>query len=196
MLRYVTPLLQSLLLLCVCASFSCVQAEDVVDDPEADKEKLINELMNEITNENPGSGQLGEDKASIEPAPQIQFSDDGSAEVLSTDLEPEVSPVSQGEDDDALSAKSVAEVYFKSLCTGEIEDLEYLADVPYSLDRKKVLYSLDDVKAVHEKILAIKGVRAVPKYTISRPMEFEKLNKKVFIGSYEVLRVNIEKDGS
>ena len=86
----------------------------------------------------------------------------------------------------------VATQYFNALSQGDVEVADKLVAAPYSLDRKKVLKTLDEVKAVHKKILEDKGKRDVPKNKVTRPEKFKKLDKEEFKNKYEVIRFTIE----
>lgn len=86
--------------------------------------------------------------------------------------------------------------YFKALISGDTETADSLVTVPYSLDRKKILKTLEEVKAVHAGILEKKGKRAVPTFEISTPREIVPLDMDVFNDPYQVIRFTLPKEKS
>ena len=73
-----------------------------------------------------------------------------------------------------------AAAYFEAITTGDVEKANALIAVPFSLDRKSILKTKDEVDAVHKKIAESKGKRPVPKYTIAKTDEAPKLDAAVF----------------
>lgn len=55
--------------------------------------------------------------------------------------------------------------YFEALVTGNVARADSLATVPYSLEGE-VLRSMDEVKALHRKILEDKGRRKAPRFSV------------------------------
>ncbi len=93
-------------------------------------------------------------------------------------------------EEQAKTPKQVAAAYFEALTKGDIAAADTLATAPFSLDRKKVLATHAEVKAIHQKILANKGQRAVPKYTIDVTTAAPPLDPKQF-PAYLAFRVTI-----
>ena len=52
--------------------------------------------------------------------------------------------------------------YFDAIMAGDVEKANALITVPFSLDRKSILKTKDEVDAVHKKIAEQKGKRPVP----------------------------------
>jgi|SRR3954471_4944660 hypothetical protein len=84
-----------------------------------------------------------------------------------------------------------AEAYFEAIVTGDVEKANALIAVPFSLDRKSILKSKDEVDAVHKKIAENKGKRPIPRYTIAKTDEAPKLDAAVF-ANYVVFRLVTE----
>ncbi|MFA7235551.1 MAG: hypothetical protein WC058_01690 [Phycisphaeraceae bacterium] len=76
--------------------------------------------------------------------------------------------------------QKVAADYFEALTSADVEKANALIDVPYSLDRKEILRTRAEVEAVHVKIAADKGKRAVPPYTIELTDKAPKLDAAIF----------------
>jgi hypothetical protein len=97
----------------------------------------------------------------------------------------------------ALSADEIpkdqaqAAAYFEAIMAGDVEKTNALIEVPYSLDRKSILRTLDQVDAVHKQIAEKKGKRPVPKYKIAKTDEAPKLDAAVF-PKYVAFRVVID----
>jgi hypothetical protein len=100
-------------------------------------------------------------------------------------------PANAVEKSAVYEAQAVA--YFEALITADVEKADKLVTVPYSLDRKKVLKSLDEVKEIHQAIAKNKGKRPVPKYTIGKTDKAPALDAAVF-PKYVVYRMSIEKE--
>jgi hypothetical protein len=88
--------------------------------------------------------------------------------------------LAKAEDAKAKQEQTQAEAYFKALVTAEVEQANALVAVPFSLDRKKVLKTLDEVHAAHQRIAGQKGKRPVPEFTISRTEVAPALDAAVF----------------
>ncbi len=85
---------------------------------------------------------------------------------------------------------TIAVAYFKALMEGEAESVNAVVAAPFSFDRKEILRTKEEVEKKHQQILAKKGKRKVPEYTVSVPQDAPKLDRKVF-PEYEVFRINI-----
>lgn len=96
--------------------------------------------------------------------------------------------------DDTLKDQAQAAAYFEALLTGDVEQANALADVPFSLDRKSILKIADQVAATHKQIAENKGKRHVPKYEIAKTDDAPKLDAAVF-PKYVAFRVIIDKKG-
>lgn len=60
----------------------------------------------------------------------------------------------------------VVNYWIEELFKGEdIEGLLKVSEVPFALDRKRVLKSTEELKAIYNKIIESKGKRKVPNYT-------------------------------
>jgi hypothetical protein len=84
-----------------------------------------------------------------------------------------------------------AAAYFEAICAGDVEKANALISVPFSLDRKSILRTKDEVDAVHKQIAENKGKRPVPKYTIAKTDDAPKLDAAVF-QKYVAFRVVLE----
>jgi hypothetical protein len=73
-----------------------------------------------------------------------------------------------------------ASSYFEALMAGDVEKANALIAVPFSLDRKSILKTKEEVDAVHKKIAESKGKRPVPKYTIANTDKAPKPDAAVF----------------
>ena len=81
---------------------------------------------------------------------------------------PTVFCTAQAEDAAADAHQKIASEYFRVLTSGDIKRANELIGIPYSLDRRKVLKTKEEVAAMHEKIIADKGKRKVPEFTIAK----------------------------
>jgi transcription antitermination factor NusG len=86
-----------------------------------------------------------------------------------------------------------ASSYFEALMAGDVEKANALIAVPFSLDRKSILKTKEEVDAVHKKIAESKGTRPVPKYTIANTDEAPKLDAAVF-PKYVAFRLVMENE--
>lgn len=84
-----------------------------------------------------------------------------------------------------------AAAYFEALTAGDAEKANALVAVPFSLDRKAVLKTKDEVDAIHKKIAKNKGRRPIPKYTIAKTDDAPKLDAAIF-PKYAAFRVVVE----
>lgn len=84
-----------------------------------------------------------------------------------------------------------AAAYFEAIMTGDVEKASALIAVPFSLDRKSILKTKEEVDAIHKKIAENKGQRPVPKYTIAKADDAPKLDAAVF-PKYVAFRVVME----
>lgn len=84
-----------------------------------------------------------------------------------------------------------AAAYFEALMAGDVEKANALIAVPFSLDRKSILKTKDEVDAIHKKIAESKGQRPVPKYTIAKTDDAPQLDAVVF-PKYVAFRVVME----
>jgi hypothetical protein len=94
-------------------------------------------------------------------------------------------------EDKVPADQAKAAAYFEAIITGDADKADTLIAVPFSLDRKSVLKTTDEVAAVHKKIALAKGVRSVPKYTIAKTDKAPELDAAVF-PKYTAFRVNFE----
>ena len=58
-------------------------------------------------------------------------------------------------------AKQIARAWFNSLMRGNTAVTTALSDVPFALDRKKIIESLPEVEKLYEQIVAKKGKREI-----------------------------------
>lgn len=93
--------------------------------------------------------------------------------------------------DETPKDQAQAAAYFEALTAGEVEKANALIDVPYSLDRKSILKTVEEVKSVHKQIAEKKGKRPIPKYTIAKTDLAPKLDAALF-PKYVAFRVVIE----
>ncbi len=91
----------------------------------------------------------------------------------------------------ADQAKAAA--YFEALVSGDPDKANTLIAVPFSLDRKSVLKTTDEVAEVHKKIALTKGIRVLPKYTIEKTDKAPELDATVF-PKYTAFRCVFEAD--
>lgn len=96
--------------------------------------------------------------------------------------------------DEAPKDQAQAATYFEAIMTGDVEKANSLIDVPYSLDRKRILRTVDQVDAVHKLIAEKKGMRLVPEYKIAQTDEAPMLDAAVF-RKYVAFRVVIADKG-
>jgi transcription antitermination factor NusG len=73
-----------------------------------------------------------------------------------------------------------ASSYFEAIMAGDAEKANALIAVPFSLDRKSILKTKEEVDVVHKKIAESKGKRPVPKYTIANTDDAPKLDAALF----------------
>jgi hypothetical protein len=93
--------------------------------------------------------------------------------------------------DETPKDQAQAAAYFEAIMAGDVEKANALIDVPYSLDRKSILRTVDEVDAVHKQIAEKKGKRPVPKYKIAKTDEAPTLDAAVF-PKYVAFRVVID----
>jgi len=60
-----------------------------------------------------------------------------------------------------MASKDVAEKWIIALLSGKIDRLMSLSTVPFSWDRKMLIKTEDDLKALYNKVLANKGARDI-----------------------------------
>ena len=82
--------------------------------------------------------------------------------------------------DDPPKGQAEAAAYFEALTTADVEKANSLAGIPFSLDRKKILKTAEEVGATHKKIAESKGKRPVPKYKIASTDKAPKLDPELF----------------
>ena len=90
-----------------------------------------------------------------------------------------------------ITAKDVAGWYFEALMTGNVEMADAHSTVPFSFDRKKVIANKEDLEKEHRRILADKGKRKVPNYTIAPTDKAPVLDPKTF-PAHTVFRIDID----
>lgn len=93
--------------------------------------------------------------------------------------------------DEIPKDQAQAAAYFEAIMAGDVGKANALIDVPYSLDRKSILKTAEEVDAVHKQIAQKKGKRPVPKYKIAKTDEAPKLDADVF-PKYVAFRVIME----
>jgi hypothetical protein len=86
--------------------------------------------------------------------------------------------------------KEIAGKYFAALFSGDAEKASALCAVPFSMDRKKVLETKEEVDAMHKDVATKKGKRELPAYTIEKTDAAPKLDEKVF-PKYVAYRVTV-----
>lgn len=82
--------------------------------------------------------------------------------------------------DDPSKSQVEAAAYFEALTTGDVEKANSLAGSPFSLDRKRILKTAEEVSALHKQIIESKGKRPVPKYKIAPTDKAPKLDPALF----------------
>jgi hypothetical protein len=82
--------------------------------------------------------------------------------------------------DEPPKSQAQAAAYFEALTTGDLEKANSLAGIPFSLDRKRILKTADEVGALHKQIAESKGKRPVPKYKIATTDKAPKLDPALF----------------
>ncbi len=106
-------------------------------------------------------------------------------------------PAARAAEEDPAAAdpqKQTAIDYFQALTAGDVERADALVAVPFDFDGKKVLSDIEEVKALHRKVLEDKGKREIPEYSIERTMEAKELDGEIF-ARYAVYRVLLEFNG-
>ncbi|MFN0016740.1 MAG: hypothetical protein ACKVP0_00690 [Pirellulaceae bacterium] len=93
--------------------------------------------------------------------------------------------------DEPPKSQAQAAAYFEALTTGDVEKANSLAGIPFSLDRKRILKTADEVNAIHKQIVESKGKRPVPKYKIAPTDKAPKLDPALF-PKYVAFRVVID----
>lgn len=87
------------------------------------------------------------------------------------------------------AAKDCATAWFEALISGDLFGAASRAGVPFSVDRKQVLATYEDVKKMHEKIIGDKGKREVPKYEIAVAKDAPALDAS--FPEHDVFRISI-----
>jgi hypothetical protein len=107
------------------------------------------------------------------------------------------SPSTQGADESKPkvdlaqpSAKDVATAYFEALTQADLEKVDSLVSVPFSLGGKDTVKDIAELAKKNKEIVAQKGKRAVPAYTVSIPKDAKGLDRTTF-PSWEVYRISI-----
>lgn len=90
--------------------------------------------------------------------------------------------------------KKVATDYFVKLTSGDIEAANEMVTIPFTLDLKKVLKTMDEVIGFHKKMLSSKGKRDIPEYTADVTGEAPRLDPKIF-PPYTPFRIKIKGHG-
>jgi hypothetical protein len=88
------------------------------------------------------------------------------------------------------SAKDVAAAYFEALTQANLEKVDSLVSVPFSLGGKDTIKDIAELTAKNKEIVSLKGKRAVPAYTVSIPKDAKGLDRAAF-PSWEVYRISI-----
>ncbi|MCX6880582.1 MAG: hypothetical protein NTW21_43270 [Verrucomicrobia bacterium] len=88
------------------------------------------------------------------------------------------------------AGRDTATAYFEALMKGSVEGVNALVAAPFSFDRKQVLQTKEEVEKKHQEIVAKKGKRKVPEYTVGIPAKAPALDRKVF-PEYEVFRITL-----
>ena len=91
------------------------------------------------------------------------------------------------------AARDTATAYFEALMKGDVGGVNALVAAPFSFDRKQVLQTKEEVEKKHQEIVAKKGKRKVPEYTVGIPAKAPELDRKIF-PEYEVFRITIAGD--
>ena len=76
----------------------------------------------------------------------------------------------------------------------EFDSANELSKAPYSLDRRIVLKTKKDVEAVHQKIIADKGARKLPEFTVAKTDAAPALDTNVF-PKYVAFRFLVGREG-
>lgn len=88
---------------------------------------------------------------------------------------------------------NTASAYFEALTKGDVERANALVAAPFSFDRRQVLQTKDEVEKRHQEVVAKKGRRKVPEYTVSISATAPELDRKLF-PEYEVFRITLAGD--
>ena len=92
--------------------------------------------------------------------------------------------------DDGPTGQKIAGDYFVALITGDVEAAIALTDAPFSLDRKRILKTVEEVHAAHREILKRKGKRPVPRFTVGPATMAPALDARQF-PKYVAYRINV-----
>jgi hypothetical protein len=86
--------------------------------------------------------------------------------------------------------QKLAAAYFEALTTADVKKANEMVDVPYSMDRKTVLTTREEVEDMHQQIADRKGKRDIPQYTIELTNHAPELDKARF-PKYVVYRIAV-----
>jgi hypothetical protein len=89
--------------------------------------------------------------------------------------------------------QAIAAAYFEALIGGDEVKANELITVPFSLDRKSILKTKEEVEAVHRRIAKEKGKRPIPKYTVAKADKAPELDAILF-PKYVAFRLLMEDD--
>lgn len=90
--------------------------------------------------------------------------------------------------------QKVAADYFEALITADVKKTNELVAVPYSMDRKRILTTREQVEDMHQQIADRKGKRDIPQYTIELTDQAPELDKAQF-PKYVVYRITVTTPG-
>jgi hypothetical protein len=91
------------------------------------------------------------------------------------------------------AGSNTAAAYFEALTKGDVEAADALVAAPFSFDRRQVLQTKEEVDKKHQEVMAEKGKRKVPEYTVSISAQAPELDRKIF-PDYEVYRIILDGD--
>jgi len=84
----------------------------------------------------------------------------------SAEVSTEESTEASTEESTDVSTQDIAVAYFEALTGGDVDRANELSTVPYSLEGRKVLTTLEELADLHAEVASSKGEREMPPYTM------------------------------
>ncbi len=94
----------------------------------------------------------------------------------------------------ASPGQQQAAAWFEAINNADLEKVASLVEVPFSMDRRSVLKTKDELLAIHRQMVESNGKRPIPKYTIAPTQSAPKLDASLF-PHYEAYRISIGGEG-
>jgi len=103
-----------------------------------------------------------------------------------------ISMISCSNENNKLNKEKTVEKHFESLVKGKLNECNKMIDVPYNTFTHGVgvLYTINEVEEYYRESIKSRKLRRVPKYIMSIPNNYKKLDKNLF-NAYEVVRLTI-----